>query len=187
MRDFDIRNILRNTLLNKYYGDKTSRVVEELDIPTARARIDMAVINGYMHGFEIKSANDTLNRIPTQIEAYTKVFDFLSVVTEVKYEQKLIKLLPDWVSIYTCNIDGEINLIQKGGRNCQKNAFNIAKLLWRQELITILNDHGIKYRKSDRNWLLCEALSNNVEIEKLAKLVREIMKQRLDWKLKQTI
>ena len=99
MRDFEIRTHLKTSILKKYYSDINSKVVEELNLPVAKARIDLAVINGYLHGFEIKSASDTLQRLPSQLIAYSKVFDYLSIITEDKYHHKVINILPDWKSV----------------------------------------------------------------------------------------
>ncbi len=186
MRDADIRQILRATHLSKYLSDGHSKVVEELQIPAAKAIIDMAVINGHLHGFEIKSASDTLQRLPGQIEAYTKVFDYLSIVTEDKYHQRIIESTPKWVSVYTCiQFKGKckLKLERRGTINHDKNGFYIAKLLWHNELVEVLTEQQIRFRKKDRAWLLCEALSEGLTINELAKIVREKLKSRIDWKL----
>lgn len=184
MRDIDIRNILKETILSKYYEDSGCKVVEELEIPAAKARIDMAVINGHMHGFEIKSARDTLKRIPSQLDAYSKVFDFLSIVTEEKYRKKLIDILPTWVGVYTCQENGTIDEIRASSMNLSKQSFYIAKLLWRNELLELLSSNNFKYRKSDRNWLLCELIAKNLPLETLSQVVRTNLKNRISWKLK---
>jgi len=183
MLDFEIRNILKTTLLHKYYADTTSKVVEEFEIPAAKARIDMAVINGYMHGYEIKSSRDTLQRLPSQLNAYSKVFDYLSVVTENKYENKLLTLLPDWVGIYSCTENGVVSMLRASSKNNNKEAFHIAKLLWRPELIELLTINNIKFKKAERNWLLCENLAQHLELSLLENSVRQILKNRTNWKL----
>jgi hypothetical protein len=38
------------------------------------------VINGALHAFEIKSDSDTLDRLPSQIQAYQGVFEYLTLV-----------------------------------------------------------------------------------------------------------
>jgi len=184
MRDTDIRNILKETILSKYYADSGCRVVEELEIPAAKARIDMAVINGHMHGFEIKSARDTLKRIPSQLAAYSKVFDFLSIVTEEKYQRKLVDILPTWVGIYICQDNGTVDEIRPSTLNLSKESFYIAKLLWRNEILDLLSANNFKYRKSDRNWILCELIAENLPLEILSQVVRTNLKNRISWKLK---
>jgi hypothetical protein len=182
MRDFDIRIILKTTLLKNYYEDTTSKVVEELDLPIGKARIDIAVINGHMHGYEIKSARDTLKRIPSQLEAYSKVFDYLSIVTEQRYEKKLLATTPEWVGIFTCEENGTVSLVRPALLNENRQSFYIAKLLWKEELQGLLTCKNIKFKKSDRNWLLCEALADHLPLEELASLVRSQLKQRSNWK-----
>ena len=138
-----------------------------------------------MHGFEIKSASDTLKRLPDQIEAYTKIFDYLSVITEDKYLQKIQEVVPKWVGLFVCiEVKGKIRVkrIRKAKVNKEKQGFFLAKLLWREELIDILTELQIPFRKKDRNWILCEILATNLCAEKLSKIVRDRLKGRSDWR-----
>ena len=181
MRDFDIRTLLKNTKLLKYTTDGESKVVDEMRLPAAYARIDLAVINGHFHGFEIKSAVDTLQRLPGQIEAYTKVFDYLYVVTEDKHCNKVMEALPDWVGVYLCQEKkgcSYIKQVRKAKKNKAKDGFYIAKLLWRNELVDILEEYQIPFKKKERNWILCETLSSSFDVEALSKIVREKLKVR---------
>jgi len=186
MRDFDIRLLLRQIHLSKLFDDPDSKIVEELKIPAAQARIDLAVINGHLHGFEIKSAVDTLRRLPNQIQAYTKVFDYLSIITEGKYYQQIINSTPDWVGVYTCTskkgID-KMKMVRPASINNSKEAFYIAKLLWRTELLDVLQENNIRFKTKDRNWLLAEALASNLSISELSRVVRARLKQRENWKV----
>lgn len=183
MRDFDIRTLLKNTKLLKYATDGESKVVDEMRLPAAYARIDLAVINGHFHGYEIKSAVDTLQRLPGQIEAYTKVFDYLYVVTEGKHCDKVVDSLPEWVGVYLCEEKKGVQTVKelrKAKKNKEKDGFYVAKLLWREEIIQILESYQIPYKKKERNWILCETLSSSFNIEVLSKLVREKIKARPD-------
>ena len=188
MRDFDIRVLLKQTELSKYINDDHSKVVEELKLPLTGSIIDMAVINGSLHGFEIKSAIDTLQRLPTQLIAYTKIFDYLTVVTEEKHSNKILKILPDWVGLYVCcenNGVPKVKKIKKSKQNNSKESFFIAKLLWRTEILDILREQKIAHKKVDRNWILCENLANNINVKTLSEIVRQKLKGRpADWKTK---
>lgn len=186
MNDPAIRQLLKETELTHFFNDPNSKVVEELSLPVAKARIDIAIVNGSFHGYEIKSASDTLQRLPSQIEAYTKVFDYLSVVTENKYHEKILNCVPSWVGILVCseqNGDMSIKTLRKPKLNKQKQGFFLAKLLWREELIDCLTEYQISFRKKDRNWLLCEALSSNLDVNAVSFIVRDKLKKRQDWKI----
>jgi hypothetical protein len=185
MRDFDIRLALKQTQLKQFYGD-SSIIVEELDIPCAGARIDVAVVNGSLHGFEIKSERDTLNRLSYQIEAYTKVFDFVSVIVGIKHLSKVEALLPNWVGIYQCDdkaVSNPISVVREPKRNENTEGFHLAKLLWKDELLSIFDEYGIKQSKSLRAWTLCEILSYTFEKQELSNVVRAKLKERKNWKL----
>lgn len=187
MRDIDIRPILKSSILKHYYEDVSSKVVEEMKIPVAGARIDMAVINGSLHGYEIKSASDTLQRLPNQLIAYSYIFDYLTVITEKKYYEKIVNIVPDWVGVSICTNDkkNEIEVIKVGSLNLNKHGFFIAKLLWHDELLDVLSELKLPFKKNQRNWILCETLSQNTDINILSKLVREKLKLRTDWKTKE--
>lgn len=182
MKDSCIRQLLKEKELAFYINDSQSKVVDELSLPVAKARIDVAVINGALHGYEIKSASDTLQRLPSQIEAYSKVFDYLSIVTEKKYSQKILKFVPSWIGLIECNDKKDLKILRKPRLNKNKEGFFIAKLLWREEIINILTEHQIPFKKKDRNWILCEILSSNLDIEVLSQIVRDNLKERKEWK-----
>lgn len=73
MGDSEVRDAVLSKLDRQYFGDRHTRIVEEMGIWSGSVRIDIAVINGQLHGYELKSARDTLQRLPTQAELYSKV------------------------------------------------------------------------------------------------------------------
>ncbi|WP_052770006.1 sce7726 family protein [Paenibacillus sp. IHB B 3415] len=77
LKDSDIRLLLKRkfTSFAEFTLDSTTIVVDELDVCFGSARVDVAVINGRLHGFEIKSESDNLDRLPSQIEFYSRVFE----------------------------------------------------------------------------------------------------------------
>ena len=183
MRDYDIRLALKANQLNSFYYDG-SVIVEELDLTIAGARVDIAVVNGSLHAFEIKSEKDTLQRLPNQLQAYLKVFDFISVVTSKKHLQKVENILLDCIGLYICNEDlGTIEVYKTATPNPATESFHIAKLLRKDELFTIATDYEIKFKKTDRHWTLCEMLSVYLSKEDLSLQVRKKLKQRENWKV----
>jgi len=188
MRDSDIRKILRSTTLKKFIRDDYSKIVDELDLPITKSRVDIAVVNGHLHGFEIKSARDTLRRLPNQIEGYSKVFDYVTVVTEDRHYERILDILPDWVGLKICVETSrgiKISTIKKSYINRKKEGFFLAKLLWRKEAIQILKDYEIPFKSKDTLWKLCETLGREIPITKLSEIVRRTLKTRENWKIKE--
>ena len=69
MRDIDVRTVLAAEVARRYKGDADTLIIHELGVCSGDARIDLAVVNGKLHGYEIKSDADTLKRLPAQAEA----------------------------------------------------------------------------------------------------------------------
>ena len=76
--------------------DDRVRVVEEVQVDGGRARIDMLFVGEFTVGIEIKSAQDSLSRLPTQSEAYSRYFDYLILATDEKFVRKALEILPEW-------------------------------------------------------------------------------------------
>lgn len=186
MRDIDIRPILKTTLLKEHYSDPNTKVVEEWDLAVANARIDMAVLNGHFHGYEIKSSQDNLERLPNQLVSYSKIFDQLSVITEEKYATKILKIIPDWVGVTICYQEGEsakIECIKPCEDNKSQQGTYLAKLLWQPELKEIYRENNIPINNRLNSWGLCLELSTLFTTPDLSNIVREKLKCRQNWKL----
>ena len=68
-KDQDIRSVL-NQKLEKKYRDADTIIINELGLLQGLCRVDVAVINGIIHGYEIKSEADTLERLPLQAKLW---------------------------------------------------------------------------------------------------------------------
>ena len=55
-------------------------MVDELGVCRGQVRIDVAVVNGRFHGYEIKSDRDSLRRLDGQVDLYSKVLDRATIV-----------------------------------------------------------------------------------------------------------
>ena len=80
IKDIDIRQVLLKKLSAEYRYDPDTIIIEELGLCQGEARIDLALVNGFIHGYEIKSERDTLERLPSQIEIYCRTLDTVTIV-----------------------------------------------------------------------------------------------------------
>jgi hypothetical protein len=64
MRDSDVRGATKAWLSAEYACDQDTRIVEEMGVWSGSVRIDIAIINGHLSGYELKSDRDTLERLP---------------------------------------------------------------------------------------------------------------------------
>jgi hypothetical protein len=99
MKDIHIRTALKSKLLSHYAKDPSTLIVDELGLRHGAARVDVAVINGVIHGFELKSDCDTLKRLPSQIKVYNSVLDRITLVVGNRHLKDSINLVPKWWGI----------------------------------------------------------------------------------------
>lgn len=52
-----------------------------------------------MHGYELKGDHDTLCRLPEQANAYSAIFDFVTLVVSERHLLRAIDVVPDWWGI----------------------------------------------------------------------------------------
>ena len=99
MNDQQIRNSFHHKYLHKHHEDSATLVVDELGLQHGKCRADIAVINGHLIGYEIKSDADSLKRLDNQIASYNLVFDYISVIVAVCHLEETTTIVPDWWGI----------------------------------------------------------------------------------------
>ncbi len=147
----------------------------------------MAVVNGELKGFEIKSDQDTLLRLRSQVALYCRVFDTVSIVVASKHLEEARKIVPRWWGILVAKGNGDIEPKIRSYRREQKNPnpdpVAIAQLIWRDEAFDLLKAHNLHsgLRKKPRKFLW-DALVRNFALTDLRTLVRTQLKARRDWR-----
>ena len=182
MRDIDVRRALLAEM-DRLHPDKSDTlIVEELGLCQGVARVDLAVVNGTVHGYEIKSERDTLVRLKTQADVYSKALEFVTIVAAPSHIAGIEKLVPSWWGIWSATQVGErVDLKERRQplRNPSLNANALVQLLWREEALNILLDHnlaaGVASKSRRYMW---DRLSSRFSVEDLADMVRSKLKQR---------
>lgn len=187
MRDYDIRSAMTEHALARHLQDPDTLVVHEFGLRHGHVRVDIAVVNGSIHGFEIKSDRDTLHRLDRQIEAYNSVLDYATIVVGERHADKAMSALPDWwgAMIARPAAAGGIRLsnLRKARRNPTQNPLAIAELLWKDEVACALEQLGFtpKSLRRPRRELYAE-LAGAVSPTRLRSLVRSALKNRTNWR-----
>ena len=190
MRDRDIRTGLHRELerAHRHYANETM-FIDELGLCEGNARIDLAVVNGSLSGYEIKSERDTLQRLPHQVEVYSKALDFVTIVASDSHIDKTVGLIPEWWGVLaTHSQDGDIffRLVRQPQTNPSLDPYSVAQLLWRPEVVSLLSDLGVKKGitgKSRR--VLWQTLADTLPIDGLRDRVRHTLKVRERWRVDQ--
>jgi hypothetical protein len=187
MKDSSIREALHSSLIQDITREKPDTlVVDELGILEGKFRIDVAVINDQLHGYEIKSAADNLDRLPDQQEHFSKVFDRITLVADESHVAEAIKIVPkNWGLITASLKEGQVVLeeIWPARRNLNVDPLSLCQLLWRQEAIEILTDKGMAYGvKTKRRKFAWEKLATTTDLKEIKEHVRQALKNRTDWR-----
>jgi len=182
-----IRSALLQILNDKHQKDKKVRIIEELGVHHGNGRVDIAVVNGVMHGYEIKSDLDTLQRLQEQIEIYNSVFDKMTIVVGKTHLFDVVRIIPEWWGIILAKLDSDDKIaffsIRKEGLNKNQDQVSVAKLLWREEAIKILNEmneaNGFYSKPRE---IIYNKLAKTLDKKTLSQKVREAIFYRLDWR-----
>jgi hypothetical protein len=187
VHDIEIRRSLRERLADRHAGEADTKIVEELGLCQGVARVDLAVVNGRLHGYEIKSESDTLVRLPAQIEAYCRALEYVTIVVSPSHAEKVASLVPSWWGVIRAVKRANLlRLVEskKPRRNPSIRPLALAQFLWRDEALQVLADRGLAVgMRSKPRLALWQRLSTAVAVDELGAIVREKLKQRRgDWR-----
>lgn len=185
MRDLDVRLAVRSRLRREHQDDMDTRVVEEMGIWNGAVRVDLAVINGEFVGYEIKSARDTLARLPNQASLYNGVFDRVNLVAAEKHLDHAIGEMPEWWGMICARSDGggvRLEVLRLAGTNPAIEPLQVARLLWRDEALAILDrcDAARGVRSGTREKIAAR-LAETLSLDELRRQVRQCLKVRGSW------
>lgn len=180
VRDVDIREGLSRKLRKEFRGDPLRN---ELGICLGETRVDLVVVNCALHGYEIKSARDRLDRLPRQVEIYSRVLDYCTLVIETRVVDRALSAVPPWwgISEAYALADGQVGFrtVRVAAKNQTVDAFSLCQLLWRDEAASLLEVRGEHVRRRETRWNLWDRLAE-IPLQELQELVRTTLKRR-DW------
>lgn len=185
--DTDIREALVEKYLGPHVRRSDSLVIHELGLAHARRRVDVAVINREIHGFEIKSAKDRLDRLPGQIEIYTRSLHRLTLVVAARHVKRVLETIPTWCGVIEVLVtpEGRVHFkeVRKAERNPSVDPFILAHLLWRNEVQEILSGYGarpaiLRAPRLELYKLLVEKTTDS----QLTGMIKAAMTERTSWR-----
>ncbi|MEK9158092.1 MAG: sce7726 family protein [Patescibacteria group bacterium] len=183
-----IRNTLRERLSHSHEGQADTKIIEEFGVAHGAARVDVAVVNGSIHGYELKSDLDTLYRLPEQMRIYNLVLDYVTLVVGKQHLREAFNIVPDWWGITIAKFSNsfEVSLcdIRESEQNPKQDKVAIAKLLWREEALEALEkaNEATGIRSKSRQ-IIYEKLAEVLDEHTLKKTVRSYLCSRRHWRV----
>lgn len=182
MRDPEIRTALARDLRRSRALTGSSVAVQELGLCRGAALLDVALVNGRIHGFEIKSDYDTLRRLEGQVRTYGLVLDRATLVVGRQHLTKARAFLPSWwglAAVDVVNNEPVLNSIRKARDNPSRDARAIAELLWLDEARGLLERRdalrGLRNKPRPAVW---DRVAEVYTLDEIAASVRVRLKAR---------
>ena len=133
------------------------RVIDEKVIGKSRADF-MAVTDGIIVGYEIKSDLDTYVRLKTQVRDYNKYFDVCYAVVGESHQKGILSRIPEFWGVLVISIEnGQPNVfeLRPADMNPKDVTANKLSLLWKNEIQNIAVKNGLpKYSNKNKKYLL---------------------------------
>jgi len=178
--DADIRPRLRRQIAWSTTADTV--ILDELGIARGQARVDLAVVNGHIHGYEIKSDRDTLRRLDRQIELYGKVFDRVTIVVGIGHINDVLNSVPSWWGVLRAEPEARgirFDVLRTNGANDQIDTRTLVEFLWLDEALALLETRcslrGLRGKPRRTIW---DKLCEHFELDEITAHVRACLKVR---------
>jgi hypothetical protein len=182
--DVEIRPALREHLLRRHAGETDTVLIEELGLRRGQVRVDLAVVNGSLHGFEIKSDRDSLRRLAVQVDLYSQVLDRATLVVGDRFAPLAPSLVPAWWGVVRVSSKPgglQFTTIRRSKLNPQRNARMLAELLWSAQALALLEDRGVaRGMRGKPRRVLWDRVCECVSVDEIAAAVRGRLKTNSD-------
>jgi hypothetical protein len=183
MYDKQIRVALRRVVFRCCLSKPGAVLLEELGIRHGAARVDLALVNDSLHGFEVKSDRDSLTRLESQVRLFNSVFDRMTLVVGYRHAGVAIKMIPDWWGVKLANLGPRGAVRFSDARAPQNNPDVdrnfVVKPLWKSEALEILTDFGLQTGfKSKSRKVIYQRLAENADLEFIRAKTREALRIR---------
>lgn len=178
--DAEVRPALRSRLLAEHGRD--TLFIEELGLSRGQVRIDLAAVNGSLHGYEIKSDRDTLRRLDRQLAIYNRVLDHATLVVGERHMERAVELLPRWWGLVRIDANSsgpQFTCLRRSRRNPRRHDRTLVELLWRDEALALLARRGLdRGVRSKPRFAVWDRLCEHLAVDEIAAEVRRCLKAR---------
>lgn len=190
VQESDVRGALVARLRRQHADEQQTRIVHELSLCQAEARIDLAVVNGRLTGWEIKTAADTLGRLPLQEPVYSRVFDRVWLAADARHVDAALALIPHWWGVVRVGERGgacTLTQVRPSRLNTDVDLASLVQLLWRDEALAELSALGLAagLERAPRRVLwqrLADAVPRRASKAQVQRRVRERLRDREGWR-----
>jgi hypothetical protein len=180
LKDADIRSLLLQAISSVRSSDECL-VVNEMNVSMGYSKLDVAVLNGRLEGFEIKSDRDSTARLSRQMSQYEQVCDRLSIITTERHRAAIEELVPAWCGIFIVSVsEGHIRIStwRAPRENPKWDILAVLLLLWQEETLKFAHSLGFKAPRDMAKGLIHNQLARRIPHDQLRAGVLQRLRQR---------
>ncbi len=182
LSDSQVRPALRSHLLSAHVREADTVIIEELGVCRGQVRIDLAVVNGLLHGYEIKSDRDSLRRLSGQTDYYGRVLDRATLVVGDRHLTAALDIVPAWWGVLCIRptLDGiQFKVLRRGRKNPRREARSLVELLWLDDAVALLDGRDVaRGVRSKPRQFVWDKVCEHFNLEEISAAVRDHLKAR---------
>lgn len=179
LRESDIKAALIDRIEGKGLLQDAA-LINEMVVANWSRRVDLAVANGNLHAYEIKSDLDSLKRLDGQLDSYLARFDKVTVVCATKFTAEVLKRTPPSVEVLEVFYHGEqveFRVARRGQLKPVKDKGILLSFLLKAELVDLLKQNFIAIDASSTRRAL-EIAADSLPLNTIRGYVLECLKSR---------
>lgn len=180
--DPEIRAALLERLYRHHDDERDVVFIEELGLCRGQVFVDVTVVNGILHGYEIKSDRDNLRRLIGQSSLYGGVLDRATLVVGPRHAAAAVAAVPSWWGILIAeSADGEIHFqqVRNGQLNPSRDPRALVELLWLDRALELLAArNAIRGYRGKRRHEVWKRVCELYDLDEVAEAVRTLLKAR---------
>jgi len=180
--DREIRSALLTLLREAHPDDAAVALLEELGLCRGEVFVDVTLVNGSLHGYEIKSDRDSLRRLAHQVAVYSAVLDRATLVVGERHVEDAVELIPAWWQVLVAHVTPAslvFSELRPGAVNERRQPRALVELLWLDEAVALLavRNAARGFRRKPRP-VVWDRVCEVYDLDEIAAEVRERLKAR---------
>lgn len=182
LNDPAIRSALHRRLGRVKRHDPSTVIIDELGLRRGHVRLDVAIVNGRLDGYEIKSDRDSTRRLESQVKVYSAVLDRVTLVVGDRFVKSAENLVPSWWGLlHARRQDNRIHIrsLRRTRPNPSRDPRVLVELLWRDSALDLLERRNAArgLRRKPRS-VLWDQVCAHYSLDEIAEVVRASLKAR---------
>ena len=178
--EVSLRVSLHLRLEEQHQAEDDTVLIDEMGICQGKARVDVAVVNGKLHGYEIKSERDNLRRLALQSEMYNRVFDEITLVCWSRHTSEALEVIPPWWEVLQTVPTSQVPTfepVRVGQCNPNRDVRALVEFLWRPEAMVLLGErHSLRGLRGKPRPIIWDTICELFSIDEIATAVRAHLK-----------